>query len=77
MEPAAQKYRLGRILPDAIEVLPDKLPPTPPKRPLMNWRLLALEIARLGPGVSYHFDDDDSVYPPDGGRLGARDRKDG
>jgi len=63
-QPRWQKYRLGRILPDAIEVLPDKLPPTPPKRPRHELEyLLAPEIARLGQ-VSHHFDDM-TVHPPD------------
>lgn len=63
-QPRWQKYRLGRILPDEIEVLPDKLPPTPPKRPRHELEyLLAPEIARLGQ-VSRHFDDM-TVHPPD------------
>jgi predicted DNA-binding transcriptional regulator YafY len=51
-----QLYRLGRILAEGIEVLPDRLPPTPPKRPrhpLEYW--LAPEIARLGE-VTRHFE---------------------
>ncbi len=51
-----QKYRLGRILADGIQVLPDKFASVPPKRP--RYRLqyrLAPEIARLG--VSRHFED--------------------
>lgn len=56
-QPRWQKYRLGRILADEIEVLPDKLPPTPPSRPRHELEyLLAPEIARLGQ-VSRHFDD--------------------
>ena len=63
-QPRWQKYRLGRIQPDEIEVLPDKLPPTPPKRPRHELEyLLAPEIARLGE-VSRHFDDM-TVHPPD------------
>jgi predicted DNA-binding transcriptional regulator YafY len=63
-QPRWQKYRLGRIQPDEIEVLPDKLPPTPPKRPRHDLEyLLAPEIARLGQ-VSRHFDDM-TVHPPD------------
>mgnify|MGYP005845453897 CR=1 FL=1 len=63
-QPRWQKYRLGRILPDEIEVLPDKLPPTPPKRPRHELEyLLAPEIARLGQ-VSRHFDDM-TVHSPD------------
>jgi predicted DNA-binding transcriptional regulator YafY len=63
-QPRWQKYRLGRIQPDDIEVLPDKLPPTPPKRPRHELEyLLAPEIARLGQ-VSRHFDDM-TVHPPD------------
>ncbi len=52
-----QPYRLGRILADGIEVLPDRLPPTPPKRPrytLDYW--LAPDIVRLGE-ITRHFDD--------------------
>jgi hypothetical protein len=65
-QPRWQKYRLGRILLEAIEVLPDKLPPTPPKRPRHELEyLLAPEIARLGE-VSRHFDDM-TVHPPDEG----------
>jgi predicted DNA-binding transcriptional regulator YafY len=51
-----QQYRLGRILAEGIEVLPDRLPPEPPKRPrhpLEYW--LAPEVARLGE-VTRHFD---------------------
>jgi len=63
-QPRWQKYRLGRIQPDEIEVLPDKLPPTPPKRPRYELEyLLAPEIARRGE-VSRHFDDM-TVHPPD------------
>lgn len=63
-QPRWQKYRLGRILPDEIEVLPDKLPPAPPKRPRHELEyLLAPEIVRLGQ-VSRHFDDM-TVHPPD------------
>jgi predicted DNA-binding transcriptional regulator YafY len=63
-QPRWQKYRLGRILLDEIEVLPDKLPPAPPKRPRHELEyLLAPEIARLGE-VSRHFDDM-TVHPPD------------
>ena len=63
-QPRWQKYRLGRIQPDAIEVLPDKLPPTPPKRPHYELEyLLAPEIARLGE-VSRHFEPM-TVHPPD------------
>lgn len=63
-QPRWQKYRLGRIQPEEIEVLPDKLPPTPPKRPHHELEyLLAPEIARLGE-VSRHFDDM-TVHPPD------------
>jgi len=52
-----QRYRLGRILPDGIEVLPDRLPPTQPKRPRQRLEyLLAPSIARLGE-VSHHFED--------------------
>jgi predicted DNA-binding transcriptional regulator YafY len=63
-QPRWQKYRLGRILLEAIEVLPDKLPPTPPKRPRHELEyLLAPEIARLGQ-VSRHFDDM-TMHAPD------------
>ncbi|MCB0026021.1 MAG: WYL domain-containing protein [Caldilinea sp.] len=51
-----QRYRLGRIQADGITVLPDKLPPTPPKRATYAVEyLLAPEIARRGE-VSLHFD---------------------
>jgi predicted DNA-binding transcriptional regulator YafY len=52
-----QRYRLGRILAEGIEVLPDKFPTIPPKRPrypIEYW--LAPEIARLGE-ISRHFDE--------------------
>lgn len=52
-----QRYRLGRILAEGIEVLPDKFPSIPPKRPrypLEYW--LAPEIARLGE-ITRHFDE--------------------
>ena len=52
-----QRYRPGRILAEGVEVLPDKFPATPPKRPrypLEYW--LAPEIARLGE-ISRHFDE--------------------
>ncbi|HMN29156.1 MAG TPA: WYL domain-containing protein [Caldilineaceae bacterium] len=49
-------YRLGRILPDGLTVLPDRLPPEPPPRPripLEYW--LAPEIARQDE-ITAHFD---------------------
>ena len=50
-----QRYRLGRILAEGITVLPDKLPPTPPKRPTYAVEyMLSPEIARLGE-ISRHF----------------------
>jgi predicted DNA-binding transcriptional regulator YafY len=50
-------YRLGRILARNIEVLPDKFPSIPPKRPRYALEyLLAPEIARLGE-ISRHFDE--------------------
>lgn len=58
------RYRIGRILAEGIQVLPERLPPTPPKRPRHKLDyLLAPEIARLGQ-VSRHFDDME-IYPPD------------
>ena len=57
-------YRLGRILAAGIEVLPDKFPATPPKRPHHALEyLLAPEIARLGE-ISRHFDDM-AIFPAD------------
>lgn len=52
-----QRYRPERILRDGLKVLPDRLPPTPPKRPRYHlvYRL-APEIARLGQ-ITRHFDD--------------------
>ena len=64
-KPTWQRYRLGRILVEGIEVLPDKFAPIPPKRPryqLEYW--LAPEIARLGE-ISRHFDEL-TVGKPDG-----------
>jgi hypothetical protein len=59
------RYRIGRILNEGIQVLPERLPPTPPKRPRHKLEyLLAPEIARLGQ-VSRHFDDME-IHPPDG-----------
>jgi len=59
------RYRIGRILPEGIQVLPERLPPTSPKRPRHKLDyLLAPEIARLGQ-VSRHFDDM-QIYPADG-----------
>lgn len=52
-----QRYRPERIVPEQIEVLPTRLPPTPPKRPrhpLEYW--LAPEVARLGQ-ITRHFAD--------------------
>ena len=52
-----QRYRPGRIVAEGIEVLPDKFPAIPPKRPryqLEYW--LAPEIARLGE-ITRHFDE--------------------
>lgn len=64
LQPRWQHYRLGRILPEGIQVLPDKLPPTIPKRPAFALDyLLAPEIARTGQ-VSRHFDPM-TVHPPD------------
>ncbi|MBX3052159.1 MAG: WYL domain-containing protein [Caldilineaceae bacterium] len=58
------RYRIGRILADGIQVLPERLPPSPPIRPRHKLDyLLAPEIARLGQ-VSRHFDDME-VLPPD------------
>lgn len=52
-----QRYRPERILTEELVVLPDKLPPTPPKRPRFKIEyLLSPEIARLGQ-ISHHFDD--------------------
>jgi len=52
-----QAYRLGRILSDGIEVLPDKFASTPPKRPRHRLEyLLAPDIARLRE-ITRHFDD--------------------
>ena len=50
-----QPYRLGRIAPEGLTVLPDKFPVTPPKRPCYALEyLLAPEIARTGE-ISRHF----------------------
>lgn len=58
------RYRLGRILPRQMEILPDKFAPIPPKRPRHRLEyLLAPEIARLGE-ISRHFDDM-QVHEPD------------
>jgi hypothetical protein len=60
------RYRIGRIVPDLIEVLPDKFAPIPPKRPRYRLEyLLAPEIARFGE-ISRHFDDME-VHEPDVG----------
>lgn len=58
------RYRIGRIQAEGIAVLPERLPPTPPKRPRhpLDY-LLAPEIARLGQ-VSRHFDDME-IFAPD------------
>lgn len=62
--PRWQDYRLVRILAEGITVLPDKLPPTPPKRHSYAVQyLLAPEIVRLGQ-ISHHFDDME-VHDPD------------
>lgn len=59
-----QKYRPVRIVPDEIEVLPHRLPPTPPKRHSYAVKyLLAPEIARLG-NISRHFEPM-TVHEPD------------
>lgn len=58
------RYRIGRILPEGIQVLPERLPPTPPKRPRHRLEyLLAPELTRLGQ-VSRHFDDME-IHDPD------------
>lgn len=60
-----QRYRLGRILDNEdLRVLPDRLPPQPPRRPVypIEYRL-APEIARLG--VTQHFPQT-HLHPPDG-----------
>ena len=52
-----QRYRPGRILEGDIEVLPDRLPPEPPRRVRHRLEyLLAPAIARLGE-ITRHFDD--------------------
>ncbi|MFN8440677.1 MAG: WYL domain-containing protein [Caldilineaceae bacterium] len=52
-----QKYRLGRIQGEGIEVLPDKFAALEPKRPRYRLEyLLAPEIARLGE-ITRHFED--------------------
>jgi predicted DNA-binding transcriptional regulator YafY len=51
-----QKYRIGRILSQEIQVLPDKFAPIPPKRPQFRLEYrLAPAVARLG--VTRHFND--------------------
>ena len=56
-KPQWRRYRLGRILADGIQVLPDKFPSIPPKRPRFPLEyLLAPVIARLGE-ITRHFDD--------------------
>ena len=51
------RYRLGRILPEGLTILPDKFAPLPPKRRRYALEyLLAPDIARLGE-ISRHFDD--------------------
>ncbi len=61
------RYRIGRILAEGIQVLPERLPPTPPKHPHHKLEyLLAPEIARLGQ-VSRHFDDMEIHQPDDEG----------
>ena len=51
------RYRLGRILPEGITILPNKFPLDPPRHPRYALEyLLAPDIARLGE-VSRHFDD--------------------
>ena len=51
------RYRLGRILPDGMVILPEKFAPIPPKRPRHALEyLLSPQIARLGE-ISRHFDD--------------------
>lgn len=60
-------YRLGRILPAGLTILPDKFAPVPPKRPRVALEyLLAPDIARLG-DVSQQFEDMQVHAPgPDG-----------
>jgi predicted DNA-binding transcriptional regulator YafY len=58
------RYRLGRILPEGMTILPDKFAPVPPKRPRVALEyLLSPTIARLG-DASRHFDDM-QVHGPD------------
>jgi predicted DNA-binding transcriptional regulator YafY len=52
-----QAYRLGRIQEEGIQLLPERMPPIPPKRPrylLEYW--LAPDLVRLGE-VTRHFDE--------------------
>lgn len=59
-----QQYRLGRIQAEGIELLPDRLPPFPPKRPRFRLEYaVGPEIARWGE-ITRHFDDM-QVDPPD------------
>ncbi|MBW7884271.1 MAG: WYL domain-containing protein [Caldilineaceae bacterium] len=59
-----QKFRLGRILAESVEVLPQRFGSLEPKRPRVRLEyLLAPEIARLGE-ISRHFDDME-IHPPD------------
>lgn len=58
------RYRIGRIVPDQVEILPDKFVPIPPKRRRHHLEyLLSPEVARLGE-ISRHFDDME-VHEPD------------
>lgn len=59
-----QRYQPERIMLENLTVVPDKLPPTPPRRP--RYRLeykLAPEITRLGQ-ITRHFDDTE-IHQPD------------
>ncbi len=62
-----QRYRLGRIQAEGITVLPDKLPPSPPKRASYAVEyMLAPELTRLGE-VSRHFDKMEVGVPDEAG----------
>lgn len=62
------RYRIGRILPRSVEILPERFPATPPAVRMLSVKYrLSPAIARLG--VSEHFENQQVVTCEDGSAI--------